>query len=167
MLKSDGLPAGTITKWEWNAAVNLTPCSYYDYRLTLCHTSLSALTDTFVSNYDGNTPVTVYSRNPATTSAVPADSWFGFDFDTPFEYDGRRNLVVEVWWEEDNNGGGNTQWNFPVNGRCCFSYIVNGNPQSGYPNKGYVSYFLHYMRATITPSAVAPTSLGRVRAVFR
>lgn len=167
MLKEDGLPGGTITKWEWNAAVNLTACSYYNYRLTLCHTELSSLTANYAANYGGNTPATVYSRNPATTSAVPANGWFGFPFDTPFDYDGRRNLVVEVWWEQDNNGGGNTQWNYPVAGRCCFSYIVNGSPVNGYPTTGYVSYFLHYMRVTVTPSAVAPTSLGRVKAAFR
>jgi hypothetical protein len=166
VLKDDGLPAGTISKWEWNAAVDLTACSYYEYRLRLCHTTLSALTDTFANNYAGNTPVTVYSRNPATIGAVSANSWFGFPFDTPFDYDGQRNLVVEVWWVNDNNGGGNTQWNFPVNGRCCFSYIVNGNPINGYPDKGFASYFLHYMRATISPSAVAPTSLGRVKSMY-
>jgi hypothetical protein len=27
--------------------------------------------------------------------------------------------------------------------------------------------FLHYMRMTVSPTAVAPTSLGRVKAVYR
>ena len=167
MLKADGLPAGTITKWEWNAARDLLAGGFYNFKLTLCHTSLAALTDTYVENYDGHTPVTVYSRNPVTIPAVPANQWFGFAFDEPFAYNGRDNLVVEVWWVNDTNGGGNTQWNFPVAGRCCFSYIVNGNPQSGYPDKGRVSYFMHYMRATVSPTAVERSSFGRVRALFR
>jgi hypothetical protein len=166
VLQSDGLPAGTVTRWEWNAARDLLAGSFYNFKLTLCHTSLAALTESYVGNYDGHTPVTVYDRNPATISAVPSNNWFGFDFDTPFVYNGSDNLVVEVWWEEDSNGGGNTQWNFPVNGRCCFSYIVNGNPVNGYPDRGSASYFMHYMRATVSPSAVAPTSLGRVRALY-
>ena len=167
MLKSDGLPAGTIIKWEWNAALDLRAGSFYNFKLTLCHTSLTALADTYVKNYDGNTPVTAYSRNPVTIPAVPANQWFGFDFDKPFAYNGRDNLVVEVWWVNDTNGGGNTQWNFPVDGRCCFSYIVNGNPQSGYPDKGRVSHFLHYMRATVSPTGVEASSLGMVRALLR
>ena len=167
MLKADGLPAGTITKWEWNAARDLLAGGFYNFKLTLCHTSLGALTDTYVENYDGHTPVTVYSRNPVTIPAVPANQWFGFAFDEPFAYNGRDNLVVEVWWVNDTNGGGNTQWNFPVAGRCCFSYIVSGNPLNGYPDKGLVSYFMHYMRATVSPAAVERSSFGRVRALFR
>ncbi len=157
--------AGDVTRVDWNASAAVTGAGFGDAEITLCETSLGELSTSFAGNYGGNTPALIYS-NSWLVITTTGDQWFGFDFAKPFAYNGRDNLVVEVWWVDDTNGGGNTQWNFPVSGRCCFSYIVNGNPQNGYPDKGLVSYFMHYMRATVSPTAVERSSFGRVRALF-
>jgi hypothetical protein len=54
-----------------------------------------------------------------------------------------------------------------MTGRYVYSYIKGSTPYYGYPDKGQVTNYLHYMRITISASAVAPTSLGRVRAIYR
>ncbi|UCH78101.1 MAG: hypothetical protein JSU81_10320 [Candidatus Coatesbacteria bacterium] len=138
-----------------------------DFSLKLCHTPRTKLTTPFASNYSGNTPLTVYSANPVTIVA-PANTWFGFDCNPSFEYNGRDNLLVETWWDGGNDGGPNC-WMANVSGsdRACVASRVNGVPQNGYPNGGKVEGYNFNMRITLTPNAVAPTSLGRLRALYR
>jgi len=107
----------------------------------------------------------VYYRDPAYIAAT-AYQWFGFDFDTPFAYNGADNLLFEVWWEGDNDGYAYTYWTTKT-GRYVYSYIKGTTPYNGYPDKGEVVDYLHYMRITVSPNAVAPTSLGRVKALCR
>jgi hypothetical protein len=65
----------------------------------------------------------------------------------------------------DDNGYAYTYWT-PETGRYVYSYIKGSTAYNGYPDKGLVVNYLHYMRITISGSAVAPTSLGRVRAIY-
>lgn len=69
--------------------------TWNNFEWTICHTSLSALTNNFNTNYDGNTPVLVYST-PAHTFDVGANKWEKFPLDNAFVYDGTSNLVVET-----------------------------------------------------------------------
>jgi hypothetical protein len=108
--------------------------------------------------------VVVYS-NPQEYLNPPANDWFGFTFATPFEYDGHQNLIVETAW----TGGGYVAcatWWGAATGRHCYSYILNSNPVFGYPDAGAVDDHQHYMRVTVTPNDVGPSSLGRVRGLF-
>ncbi|MGD8718161.1 MAG: hypothetical protein PVH29_04985 [Candidatus Zixiibacteriota bacterium] len=111
----------------------------------------------FNTNYGGNTPVTVYGPTSAYVHGTE-NTWFGFDFTTPFYYNGSDNLIMEVDWNTDTGGYAYIRAD-SVAGR--FVYSSNG----GSPHPG--DYF-HYQRITITTggAAVAPTSLGRVRAMF-
>ena len=163
VLKSDGLPAGVISAWEWESWSVIELCRYKSFKVKLCHTPLTKLTDTFATNYGGKTPVKVLDKAPFSFGPITSVRWFGFDFDTPFEYNGRDNLVVEVWWVTVNQGGGCVQWNLPENGRCCWA----NDDSPGYPNRGKVYTYRYHMRITMSPAAVAPTSLGRVKSMYR
>ncbi len=166
MLSTDAVPAGAITKWEWFSSATVGAGNLNKFRIKLCHTSLAALTSTYADNYDGKTPVEVFARDPLNLNA-PANSWFGWDFDTSFNYNGTDNLIVEVWWEGRDYAYAYSYWGASSAGRSVYSYIKYNSPYFGYPDAGFVSEYLHYMRITLNPTAVAPTSLGRVKALFR
>jgi len=74
---------------------------FYDYRLLACHTSLSELTDTYATNYDGNEPDTVTSTSMLELGWVN-NQWGRLPFDTPFEYNGQDNLLLEFRWNGDD-----------------------------------------------------------------
>jgi hypothetical protein len=165
VLASDALPAGTITKMEWHPSDHILAGDYSKFRLKLCHTSVTALGTAFASNYAGRTPVQVYYRDPVHV-APAAEQWFGFPFDTDFEYNGADNLLVEVWWEEDTEGYVNTYIR-KLDRRGLFSCVRYGRPESGYPDAGELMNYLHHMRLTIEGVSVSPASLGRVKALYR
>ena len=133
----------------------------------MCHTRLDSLTTSYVNNYDGRTPVNVINRSRLNVASASPETWVAFDFDVPFDYDGAENLIVEVWWEDDNGAGGAARYGNAGGGnRQLYSGILNGNPYGGYPNSGYTSQYMHYMRITLTASAVGRSSLGRIKALF-
>lgn len=138
-----------------------------NFSVKLCHTSLPKLTTPFAANYDRNTPVTVYEANPVRVDP-PLNNWFGFNFNPVFDYNGSDNLLVETWWDGGNDGGPNC-WMEDVltSGRACIASRVNGVPQHGYPNGGKVEGYNMYMRITVGGAAVASSSLGRVKALYR
>ena len=72
---------------------------------------------------------------------------------------------VEIWAERGY--AAIATWWGQGSGRFCYSYVLNGSPVFGYPNAGAVENSLHYMRITVTPNAVEPNSLGRVKGVFK
>jgi hypothetical protein len=156
VLSTDALPGGTIKKWEWFASATVTPGTFNNFKIKLCHTSRSALSRDFAANYDGNTPAEVYSRAVQAVGPTPY-TWFGFAFDADFEYNGKKNLIYEVSWNGDSGGNAYTYWS-PGTARCIVSQ--NGAAANLYN-------YIHYMRITLEPSAVSPTSVGRVKALFR
>jgi hypothetical protein len=160
VLREEGPPAGTLTGWEWYASSVLSTGYFNDFKITLCQTGRAELVADFVANYDGRTPRKVYERAAQYTGNAVAYTWWGFDFDTPFEYDGVDNLIVEVFWLEREGGPGVVSYWTPMKGRCCmYAGPVPCDPA--------IFDYLHFMRITVSPTAVAPTSLGRVKAVFR
>jgi hypothetical protein len=159
VLREEGLTAGSITRWEWYASSVLSRGYFNNFKLTLCHTGRAELVADFVANYDGRKPLVVYMRDAEYANAV-AYTWWGFDFDTSFRYDGADNLIVEVFWQGREGGPGVVSYWTPMQGRCCmYAGPVPCDPA--------VFHFLHFMRITVSPTAVAPTSLGRVKAIFR
>jgi hypothetical protein len=155
VLSTDAIPGGEITKWEWFAS-EVEAGSFYNLKVKLCHTSRTALSRNFGANYDGNTPVEVYSK--ASQYLNPGvGKWFGFDFAKTFDYDGKKNFIIEVEWSGDSGGLVYNYWS-PATARCVYNY--NGGTV-------YLANYVHYMRITLEPNAVAPTSLGRVKSIFR
>lgn len=166
VLQSDAVPAGSITMWEWHANGSIVGGTYKDFRVELCHTNLSALTNTFQTNYGGNTPARVFYRSSHYVNPT-AESWFGWSFDTPFAYNGTDNFIIEVWWVEDEGEGAAPTYITKITSRGLYSSIRYGVPQNGYPNQGELMNYLHHMRITLEGIGVAPTSLGRVKALYR
>ena len=70
---------------------------FADFHILACHTGRDVLTDTFAVNYDGNDPVPVLVCDTLDI-AVSLDEWEEFVFDTPFEYNGTDNLLLEFHW---------------------------------------------------------------------
>jgi hypothetical protein len=166
--KGDGLVAGDVKRWEWwGGEVDPVTGKFYKFKLRLCHTSRTELAPPFSANYEGRTPTTVFSADPANIS-MEIREWFGFDCKPAFKYNGKDNLLVEVWWEGDDDGGGQvfTAW-VPGQLRSLDAYRKNGVSYKGYPDQGESFNWLHFMRITLEPDAVWPTSLGRVKAVYR
>jgi hypothetical protein len=84
-------------------------------------------------------------------------TWFGCAFDTPFAYDGKGNLIMEVDWNGDSGAKTCNYWS-PGTARSIVS--LNGAAANLYN-------YIHYMRITLEPSAVGVSSVGRVKALFR
>jgi hypothetical protein len=122
----------------------------------LCHTNVTKLVANFATNFGANTPLEVFSRSSYYLSGTPG-TWFGFTFDKEFEYNGKDNLIVDVSWNGDSGGTCYTYWS-PATARCVYKF--NNEPVC-------LANYVHYMRITLEPNAVAPTSLGRVKAVFK
>lgn len=142
--------------WEWYPYTG-TSGTYYNFKLRCCHTGRTTLTTNFTTNYDGNTPVEVYNRSAQYIPVTPY-VWFGFTFDTPFSYNGKDGLIMEVDWNTDSGGYA-----------YCRASSVTARFAYSYNNYGpYVQNYLHYQRITVAPSGVgvAPTSLGRVKSLF-
>lgn len=159
VLREEGLVAGTVTRWEWYASSVLSRGYFYDFKLTLCRTDRKELVADFVANYDGRKPAVVY-QNESEYADATAYAWWGFDFHTPFEYGGADNLIVEVFWQGRASGPAVVSYWTPMKGRCC----MYAGPV---PTDPAVFDYLHFMKITVSPTAVAPTSLGRVKAAFR
>ncbi len=75
--------------------------TFYNYELRACHTALVDLTVTYDANYGGNTPVTVASASPLELNWTNGE-WGSLVFDTPFDYNGTDNLLLEFRWQGDD-----------------------------------------------------------------
>ena len=155
VLSTDAVPAGTVVKWEWYASASVSAGTFNNFSLKLCHTNKTALTTDFTGNYGGNTPVQVYYKSSEYIAATP-NTWFGFAFTTGFDYNGKDNLIVEVEWSGDSGGYDYNYWS-AATARCMYKY-------NSYAARVY--HYLHYMRITTGALGVAPTSLGRVKALY-
>jgi hypothetical protein len=152
--------AGTVMRWEWYASSIVLKGYLDDFKLTVCQTGKDKLVADFEANYDGRTPRKVYECDSQYTGGAVAYTWWGFDFDPPFQYDGDDNLIIEVFWLERSGEPGVVTYWTPLEGRCCmYAGPVPCDPA--------IFDYLHYMRITISPTAVAPTSIGRVKALYR
>jgi hypothetical protein len=159
VLKKEGLMAGTVTRWEWYVSSIVIYGGFKNFWVKVCHTSRDKFVPDFVKNYDGHKPVQVFADDELRVMP-PSYTWFGFDFSPRFEYNGKDNLLVEVHWKGRSGSPGIVTYWTPKDGRCCmYAGPVPCDPA--------VFDFVHYMRVTISPVAVAPTSLGRVKAVYR
>jgi hypothetical protein len=170
VLKTDNIPAGQIARWEWFAAPGTGSTRQgilSNFSIKICHTSFNVLTTPFAANYDGNTPVTVFSANPARVDPE-YNAWFGFDCKPAFAYNGRDNFLVETWWDGGNDGGPNCWMKYVLgSARACIASRVRGVAQNGYPNGGKAEGYNMYMRITLGEAAVGASSLGRVKVIFR
>jgi hypothetical protein len=75
----------------------LTDGTYSDARIFFCHTSRASLSSVFQDNYAGNAPVLVLNRSSLALNWI-RNQWNQIAFDSPFQYDGAHNLLIEIQW---------------------------------------------------------------------
>ncbi len=151
--------AGYIQAVHWNRGTYTTSGTYNDVRVWLCHTTKTALEATFDNNYTAKTPVQVMTKAIFTMPAGP--NWVDFGIDpNKFNYNNSDNLLMEIRW---NGDGG-------VNDACARSAQANSRVYIGdhTATTGTVQNNGQCIRLYIsTMTGVAPTSLGRVKSLFR
>jgi hypothetical protein len=158
-LKSEINYAGYINKIEWNRGTYTTSGTFNQVRVWLCHTTKTTLEATFANNYTGKTPVAVRTSS---TFAVPAGPGY---VDMPitanaFNYNNSDNLLMEIRWNGDT-GTTCYCWRSPNASRR-----VSANSDTA--TTGTVWSNSQHIRLTIgTMTALEPTSLGRVKSIFK
>jgi hypothetical protein len=156
--------AGPVSKIEWQTWTTAGVGGMYNNcDMLLCHTGFTYLTSIFGNNYGGYTPVNVFHGGYTLPSSA-ANGWVTIVEPKNFTFNNTNNLLMEISWQ-GGTAGTNYFWvrtsgsNFP--GRVYNSSsktAATGTVQSNYH---------HYGRITVGYVGVAPTSLGRVKTLFR
>jgi hypothetical protein len=71
-------------------------------RVYACHTTVTELDTVYEANYAGNTPKAAMTRDTLFLRWKNGD-WQGLGFDSPFDYNGTNNLILEFRWQGDND----------------------------------------------------------------
>lgn len=156
-LKSSINYAGYINVVEFEKSSTASG-TYNDVRVWLCHSTKTQLEATFNNNYTGKTPVQVRTGG---NLAFTGSGYFDIGI-TPdkFNYNNSDNLLMEIRW----NGSSKT------NIACWRSNDSTGRVYAWDHNatRGSVQITGQCIRLHIdTMTGVAPTSLGRVKSLFR
>jgi hypothetical protein len=72
---------------------------FLNFRLSMGLTTVPNCISTFSSNYNVIGPVLVYYRAGWTNIQGSHMNWMDFPLDTPFDYDGTSNLIIEFEWD--------------------------------------------------------------------
>ncbi len=134
------------------------PAAFNNVRVWMCHTNKSALVATFDDNYAGNTPVPVMDKLTLTLSGT---GWYDMGIDAnKFSYNNRDNLLMEIRWFGDSE---TNLYCWRSEGTAARVYAKSHTATSG-----AVENNSQYIRLHInTMAGLEPTSLGRVRALYR
>lgn len=153
--------SGPVIKIEWqNWGSAATGGTFDKCQMYLCHTKLAAVTATFNDNYGGNKPVEVYSGTFVVPS-LPANTWHTICEPKGFTYNNTDNLLMEATWVGPSTGG-TTPFRTSTSGTGRV-YAWDPNATTG----SVTAAFAHYGRITIGYVGVTPTSLGRVKTLFK
>jgi len=163
--KSEINESGAVTKieYQFHSYSGTPPSTFNNVKMYLCHTNLSALTSTFATNYGGNTPVLVWSGTYVIPSGLSQNDWVIQVQPTNFTYNNVDNLLMEVTWEGFGGGAAADYFwrsNASQPGRV---YATSATATTGtlYAGQGEVA------RVTINYTAVQPSSLGRIKTLFK
>ena len=120
---------------------------YYDFRILLCATEMTSLTNSFETNYGGAEPDTVLQTDTLEilwNSSSPG--WNGFDLHDPFAFDGSSSLIVEFQYLGSTGTTVNARAaSLPAADRC----LDAGHPSSA---GGDHMSFLTCLRLRYTPT---------------
>lgn len=152
------LPAGEVSRLEW-FPMETVQARFDRFEIYMCETRVDALTANFADNYGGATPVLVYHRSSQIIDARKAVYW-GVDFDTPFEYRGQGNLLLEVRWEGDDGKAVNTG----AGAEPLYTFLAANSYNA---EAGGMKLLLHRFRLTIEGTGVTPQSFGRLKSLWR
>jgi len=158
ILQSQISYAGTINEVEFYAYYGRGG-TFNAFKFILCHTANTSLSTTFASNYTG-TPVTVTDLSAFVIPAVA--SWFPMRMSRTFTYNNTNHLLMEVQWL-GRNATGEPIYTYSGTGtRRVFAY---NDPNASSGSGDYVSYYTRLSFGAYT--ALEPTSLGRVKSMYR
>jgi len=151
--------AGDINEVEFYNATGAAG-RYNNFIVHLCHTDRVSLSTTFGVNYYG-TPVQVVSL--AAFNIPAARSWFGLRMTRRFAYDNVRHLLIEIRWEGDNGVSVPIYTTNPLSeNRRVWAFNDPNAPTGEADGRAY------YTRLSFGAFvACEPTSLGRVKALYR
>lgn len=164
--KSRILESGKVTKVEFitHPTVPISETNTFNTcKILLCNTTLTHVTTNYKDNYGGQTPVTVFSGTKV-IPATPVSTWVTIfsSTKTGFTYNREYNLLIEVSWVTASG----RRCDFQVNSRGSHGRIYSNNPTA--ENGTVTTNYDQLGRVTITPNVgVSPTSLGRVKSLFR
>ncbi len=164
-LQSEIAEKGPVVKidYSFHSYVGTPPTEFTGYKVLLCHTTVKKVSGIFKSNYGGKTPVEVFSGKLVIPKGLKENDWFMVLAPTKaFTYNNTNNLLMEVVWTGATGAGRNLFW-IAASGQPGRVRAFSATAASGVvlANQGQVA------RITIGSPAVEPTSLGRVRAIFR
>ncbi|MFO8110412.1 MAG: DNRLRE domain-containing protein, partial [Thermoplasmata archaeon] len=89
--------AGDITRISFNRSDLNKVGNFSNFKMSLGHSILDSVTDTFDDNHEGLL-YEVFSRDNLVVNSSNSDSWVHFELDTAFPYDGSRNLLMDIQW---------------------------------------------------------------------
>ena len=132
--------------------------SFNNCKILLCHSTKTTLEATFANNYTGNTPVEVFSG----TESISGTGWVDTHI-TPnkFNYNNKDNLLMEVVWNGDS---GQDVYCYRASGASRRCYTYSSTATTGTVRTSEAQYIRLHIG---TMTGVAPTSLGRVKTLFR
>ena len=124
----------------------------------LCHTKKAALEAAFNNNYTGYTPLEVAHMRSIGLSGT---GWFNLPVSPyRFKYDNRDNLLMEIRWNGDD-GHDVPCWRSSQPYSRCYAYDHTATTGTVYNNGQRIRLTIGAM------IGLAPTSLGRVKTLFR
>jgi hypothetical protein len=153
---------GSVARIEFQyESGGATPTALTGCKMILCHTSKDKLTNDFKKNYDFKTPFEVFSGKYDVPKGLKKDDWFTVCEPDNFTYNNRNNLLFEISWTGAT--GTTTKVYVSTADQPGRLRAFNAEAETGklLANWGQVAM------VTIGNPAVDPSSLGRVRALFR
>lgn len=154
--------AGPVSMVEFQV-YSTTGNTFNSVDMLLCHSSRTALTSTYTTNYDGKTPVRVYTGNFDVPRGLTRDSWFKQCEPTNFTYNNSDNLLFEISWSGRTGSGTSNYFWRASSGQPGRVWATSKTASSGslYSGQGEIA------RITIGYAGVAPTSLGRIKGLYK
>lgn len=153
-----------ITAISFNAAILSDPEGPYEnLTILLGHTELESLTETFADNWSSS-GVQVFFNPSYIISGVTPGSFFTFQLDTPFVYNGSDNLLIEVAWDgpsEPPLGQGSIYtWYWTTTG----NRVLSSNDLSSATGSAFE--YCNNLRIDYSTEAFENTSFAGIKASF-
>ena len=147
----------TLNALSWHrTSVGSASANFSNFQIFVGHGASDELGTNFEDNYIAGTRTLVYSATSQTLFAQ-AEEWVTIDLDTPFDYNGIDNLIVEINW----SGGSGTfytyKWQTGTN-RC----LTGANPGS---TTGSLSTQIGQIRLDL-PLALESTTFAAIKRAF-
>lgn len=112
--------------WKRGGSSGSQQGTYNNFSIYMGLSDSNELTDTYENNYIAGTRTMVYETSSQIMSALP-DEWMTITLDTPFEYNGTDNLIVEIQWSGGTNMFYTYMWETGSN-RGLMNKINIGSP---------------------------------------